>query len=108
MGGNAMRISFERTGGFAGIRLAADIDLDQLPEEDAKKIYDMVESINFNELPEGPSNPGAVDQFNYTITVRVEHTEHTIITDDASAPEDLRPLLDELNQMARRQARRPL
>jgi hypothetical protein len=103
----SMHISFERTGGFAGMRLAADIELDQLPEEDAQKIFEMLKEINFNELPEYPSVSNAADQFSYTITVKVEHIEHTIITGDASAPDDLRPLLDELNQVARRQSRHP-
>jgi hypothetical protein len=107
MEASATHISFERTGGFAGIRLVADIELDQLPEEDAKKISEMLKNIDFSEIPEPPSHSNTFDQFNYTIIIKGKQTEHTIVTGDASAPDDLRPLIDTLYQMARKQARRP-
>lgn len=101
------RIKFERTGGFAGMRLAADIDLDDLPEEQAKQLREMLDDANFDELPEKLMKGDQVpDGFTYSITVESEKVQHTVITGDTSAPAKLQPLLDLLSQIARQQARK--
>ena len=41
------RIKFERTGGFAGIRLAADIEVDELPEDEKHKILELLDEVDF-------------------------------------------------------------
>ena len=48
----AKRIKFERTGGFAGIRLAADIELDELPEDQVHQLLELLDEVDFDELPE--------------------------------------------------------
>ena len=101
------RIKFERTGGFAGMRLAADIELDDLPEEQAHALEEMLDDLDFAELSERlTSKPSMPDEFTYKITVETEKGKHTIVTGDTSAPEKMQELLQMLNRIARKHARK--
>ena len=98
------RIKFERTGGFAGMRIARDLKLDDLSDEQARTISELLDDLDFKELPEqmmGDSN--MPDQFTYTITVETKKWEHTVTTGDISAPEKMQELLELLNRLARNQ-----
>jgi hypothetical protein len=101
------RIKFERTGGFAGIRLATDFDLDDLPDEQANQLRKLLDDMDFDELPEklmkGNQMP---DEFTYSITVETENRQHTVITSDTSAPEKMQPLLELLQRITRQRARK--
>jgi len=101
------RIKFERTGGFTGMRLAADFELDDLPEEQAHALLDLLDDLDFAELPKQlMGNSSMPDQFTYAITVEAEKWNHTVVTGDSSAPEKMQKLLRLLNQLARKQARK--
>jgi len=101
------RIKFERTGGFAGMRIAADFELGDLPEEEAHTLAELLDDLDFGELPEQlMSDSSMSDQFSYTITVETEKWKHTVVTGDSSAPEKMQELLQMLNQLARKQARK--
>jgi hypothetical protein len=96
------RIKFERTGGFAGMRMATDVKLDELPEEQADSIRGLLDDVNFEELPKQMTSKAAMpDQFVYTITAETDQGEHTVVTDEGSAPEKLKELLQLLNRLAR-------
>jgi hypothetical protein len=101
------RIKFERTGGFAGIRLAADFKLDDLPSGQAHTLADLLDNMAFNELPESFGNKNTVpDGFTYEITVETKQWTHTVTTGEVSSPENLETLLTLLNQIARELARK--
>ena len=101
------RIKFERTGGFAGIRLAADLELDEIPEDQVREILELLDDMDFDELPEKiVSHHQVADGFTYSITVESEKREHTVMTDDTSAPEKLGRLFEILTKIARKQARK--
>jgi hypothetical protein len=97
-----MHITFERTGGFAGMRLAVTIDTHQLSPEEAKELEEMVEAAGFFDLPAKISSesPGA-DRFHYKLTVEAEGQRHTVELGEAAAPEPLRTLLRRLTTVAR-------
>ncbi len=96
------RIKFERTGGFAGMRIATDLKLDDLPEDQARTISELLDDLDFEELPEQMMNEeGMPDQFTYTITVETKKGKHTVVTGDVSAPEKMQELLQLLNRLAR-------
>jgi hypothetical protein len=98
------RIKFERTGGFAGMRIAKDLEWDDLPDEQAKTISELLEDLHFEELPEQMmNNSNMPDQFTYTITVETDKGEHTVTTGDTSASEKMQELLELLNRLARNQ-----
>jgi hypothetical protein len=96
------RIKFERTGGFAGITIARDLKLDDLSNEQAHTLLELLDDLDFEELPEQMLDTAAMpDQFTYTITVETRRGEHTVTTGDASAPEKMQELLQLLNRLAR-------
>ena len=102
---NVERIKFERTGGFAGIRFAADLDLVDLPDEQSRTLLGLLDDLDFAELPQQlMSDPAMPDQFTYTVTVEAEKWKHTVVTGDSSAPEKMQELLQMLTQLARKQA----
>ena len=98
------RIKFERTGGFAGMRIATDLKLDDLPDDQANKISELLDDLDFEELPEEMMNKeGMPDEFTYKITVETKNGEHTVLTGDSSAPEKMQQLLQLLNRLAKTQ-----
>ena len=97
------RIKYERTGGFTGIRFSADFQPDDLPDEQARTLLDLLDEMDFNELPEDLTGHSShPDQFMYTITVETVQGEHTIVVGDVSAPEEMQQLLRLLDRIARR------
>lgn len=99
-------IKFERTGGFAGMRIAADIEPRDLSEDQARTLLELLDDMDFNELPEKLMSNSGADQFTYAITVETTKWEHTVVTGDTAAPEKMQELLELLNQLARKQMRR--
>jgi ribosomal protein S13 len=95
------RIKFERTGGFAGLHISRDLKLEDLSDEQANTIRELLDDLDFEELPEHMLEDSMPDQFTYTITVETKRGEHTVVTGDASAPEKMQELLQVLNRLAR-------
>lgn len=97
-----MRIEFERSGGFTGMRIHITIDTETLPSEQAKELESLVDAAGFFELPAIVSTPSSgADRLNYRISIEAEGKKHTIETSDAVAPDSLRPLLRRLTVLAR-------
>ncbi len=97
------RIKFERTGGFANMRLAADLELGDFSDEQLETLRGLLDDLDFAELPEQlMSESSASDQFTYTITVEAEKWQHTVVTGDSSADEKMQELLELLNRQMRK------
>ena len=86
-----------------GLKSSLTVDLDELPLDQAETLRRLQDEAHFFTLTENPPTQPTPDGFQYTITVEAETATHTIHTSDTSAPEELRPLLQELSQMARSQ-----
>ena len=97
------RIKYERTGGFAGMRIATDFKPDDLPDEQIRTLLDLLDDMDFDELPEQMIDESGPDQFTYVITVETKKWEHTVVTGDSSAPEKMQELLQLLNRLIRTQ-----
>ena len=99
-----MKIQFERSGGFTGIPVFAEIESQTLDDEEAQHLQELLDTAHFFDLPAQPptSPPPGADQFQYKITVEDAGQRHTVQTTDSSATADLRPLLQHLTLMARR------
>ncbi len=95
------RIKYERTGGFTGMRLATDLKLDDLSDEYANQISELLDDLDFGELPEHMIDKSMPDQFTYVITVETAKWEHTVTTGDVSAPAKMQELLQLLDRLAR-------
>jgi hypothetical protein len=97
-----MQISFERSGGFAGISLNTTVDTANLPPTDAAQLRQLVEVADFFHLPARMASPAQPDRFQYQLTVEDGDRHHTAILDESAVPGTLRPLLDWLLNAARR------
>lgn len=98
------RIKFERSGGFTGMTIARDLKLDELSEEQAHRLSELLDQLDFRELPEQMTDVEDMpDQFTYVITVETKKWEHTVSTGDTSASEKMQELLQFLNRLARKQ-----
>jgi hypothetical protein len=102
------KIKFERTGGFANIRLAAKIELDDLPEDQRREILRLLDELDFDELPEKLAARSPVpDEFAYTISVQGGGKEYTVSAGETALPADMQPLIEILESVAKRQMRKP-
>lgn len=98
-----LQVKWERTGGFAGMRMAATIDSESLSEEEARRLSELVDAADFFELPEEIGTlAGGADRFLYTLTVEMEGRRHTVHTGEAAAPPGLRALIRWLSIAARK------
>ena len=97
-----MKISYRRTGGFAGMVMSFDLTTEALPSEEADELRDLVDTADFFSLPEViPSDMPGADQFQYRLTVELEEQQHTVEVGDAAVPENLWPLLNKIRVLSR-------
>lgn len=94
-------IHFQRTGGILGREVDADIDLNEIPEEESQELMRLITETNFFKIPQNMVAQAMHDEYEYTVTVEAGNTNHTIQTTDSAAPESLRPLLEKLSALAR-------
>lgn len=109
-----MRVQFERSGGFGGIRLTAELDTDQLhviygakhvqralSAEEARHLERLVESSDLFALPARRSSAArGADRFQYVITVESAGKRHTVQTTDETAPAVLNTLIASLRNVS--------
>lgn len=90
-----MRVFFERTGGFAGIRMTKTIDIDTLPKSERNQLQLLIEAADFFKLPENITSANSQpDCFHYTITVEKGQQQHTVRVSEQAVPDTLRPFLE--------------
>ena len=98
-----LQVKWERTGGFAGMRIVETVDSDSLSQEEARRLRELVEAAGFFKLPKEIVDPaGGADRFLYTLTVEMEGRRHTVRTGEAAAPPGLRSLIRWLTVVARK------
>jgi hypothetical protein len=102
------KIDFERTGGFAGIRLRAELDMDDLPADQKHEILEILDETDFDKLPEKLSGKMPMpDEFVYCITINSdEEDEHQVLAGESSLPGDLQTLIEILERIAKTQMRK--
>ena len=101
-----MKISLERSGGFAGIRRTHNVSTAEMPKDEAEQLTNLVHQSGFYELPSEirSTGPGA-DQFQYQITVDSEQGTHSVQVDEGAISPQLQPLLDWLKNSARKSSK---
>ena len=101
-----MRIQFERTGGFAGMKLVGAFDSESLSAAEARQLSKMIESAQLLDWPEqdGAKLTQGADQFQYKISIEIQSRQRTIMVNDGNAPEAVLPLLDWLTDKSRQTA----
>src|SRR5262249_4466230 len=96
-----MRVEFERSGGFGGLRRVCTVDGAALPPDDARRLCDLVHTARFFDLPPqiAAERPGG-DRFPYRVTVDDGERRHVVALDAAAVPDGVRPLVDWLSRRA--------
>lgn len=84
-----------------GREVAIDLDLGTLPGPAAQRLHGLLTESNFFEIPLVNDLRAGPDEYEYTITVVAGNSLHTVHASDTSMPKSLRPLVDELTELAR-------
>jgi len=101
-----MRISLQRSGGFAGIRPpAVTVDTEKLPAEKARELESLVQSSGIRALakqptkkPAGPPQP---DRFSYTLTLgEPSGLEQTVVLNESETSPQHQSLLEGIKRAA--------
>ena len=101
------KIQFERTGGFVGIHLAAEIDMDNLPDDQKNEIINLLDEADFDELSEKLTDKSSTpDGFVYSITVHSREKEYKVVAGEFALPNDLQLLIEILEGIAKKQMRK--
>lgn len=104
---NFEKIRFERSGGFAGTRLTAEIEADDLSEDQKKEIADLLDDMDFEELPAKPGNSMPLpDEFVYSIVVESGNQKYEVMAGESALPADAQPLIEILERIAKREMRK--
>ena len=93
-------INFKRTGGIMSREMAMNFDLGSMPGSVAQRLQGLLTESNFFEVPvvnDLHTNP---DEYQYDITVVAGNSIHTIHVSDTSMPHSIRPLVEELTELA--------
>jgi hypothetical protein len=100
-----LHVTYRRSGGFAGIDMAAECLGPDLPEDQAQAASDLLgeptsASTHGEEAkadPPAASSPGpGADQFTYTVRIRDGARSRTFTWSEGTVPDVARPLLDTL------------
>ena len=98
-----MKIHFERTGGFAGLRTSVVLDTDTMPQNESEQLCNMCNHVNFFNLPsKSEPNVNATDLFRYKITVESKDGQHTVETTDLSMTPDFANFVNFLSDKAQK------
>ncbi|BCL33838.1 protealysin inhibitor emfourin [Nostoc sp. MS1] len=94
-----MRVSLERTGGFAGISKSINVDTNQLSQQEAEELSRLIEAADLFHLPaQIISSHRQIDRFQYQITIEDNGQRHTVTAGEAALPNSLKTLIEWLNQ----------
>ena len=83
-----------------GREMARDFDLGSLPGSVAQRLQGLLTESNFFDVPVVNDLRTSPDEYQYDITVVAGNSIHTIHVSDTSMPGSLRPLVEELTELA--------
>jgi|WetSurMetagenome_2_1015567.scaffolds.fasta_scaffold1644237_1 hypothetical protein len=92
-------INFHRSGGVNGTEIQSEINLTELPADEAQHLTRLIMESDFFKIPEDLTAQATTDEFKYTISVDAGQAQHTVKCTDTTMPKDLVPLVKELTSM---------
>jgi hypothetical protein len=97
-----VKIAYERSGGFAGLRKRAFVDTDTLTASERGEWERLVDAAQFFRLPSTipPSKPQGRDMFIHVIRVEVRGAQHQVQVTGTPDSEPLRALIARLGTVA--------
>jgi hypothetical protein len=93
-------INFKRTGGSMGGETTMDFDLSSMPASVERRLHNLLDDSNFFGIPGVADVLVQPGEYQYAITVVAGNSIHTVHVSDGSMPQSLRPLVDELSELA--------
>lgn len=85
-----LELHLRRTGGLAGVAMAASLDTRNLESEEAERISDALGRVDLAHLEERPPAPsGAADTFHYQLEVRGAERTQTAHFNERQMPAEL-------------------
>ena len=96
-----MRITFTRSGGFAGVRLRTTVNEDELSTEAAAQLRQLVDGADCFRLPgKIVADRKQPDRFQYELLLEDGERRHSILVDEEAVPPAMQPLLEWLTHIA--------
>ena len=96
-----MHIKFSCIGGFANLDLNFEIDTDELPKEKNEELQNLMKQADLpNAAPSKMVKTQGFDSFSYQLDIADEKKKQSFSFTDTTAPEEVRPLLDYLRNLA--------
>lgn len=92
-------ITFKRSGGFVGTGMKFQLNLNELPDNNARHLIHLIENAEFFNIPENLIVKFNPDEYQYMITIDAGIVSHTVRMNDTTMPISLRPLVDELSTL---------
>jgi len=97
-----MRVSCRKTGGIAGLKISAEVDSEQISAAERQEMKELVERARLFDQPANPIARSTPDQFQYQITIEDQGKQHSFVTNDSAASDELLDLVDWLIATARK------
>jgi len=94
------RVAFVQTGGFAGLKLACDLDTATMPDKDAKALDAKVDAAMAERRKRSPRNPNLRDDQQYEVTVTRGNETTVLRGADPHLPTALSALVSYLQERA--------
>ena len=98
-----MRIEYQCSGGFGGLRLAYQGEVETLSAAEARMLLDLIESANVFDLNQkqiSQKSRPIPDDFSCRLTLSTAEKKKTLSFNELSAPERLRRLSVHLRKLA--------
>jgi hypothetical protein len=96
-----MHIKFSCIGGFANLDLNLGIDTDELPKEKYEELQKLMKQADLpNAAQSKMVKTQGFDSFSYQLDIADEKKKQSFSFTDTTAPEEVRPLLDYLRNLA--------
>ncbi|WP_336866110.1 protealysin inhibitor emfourin [Peribacillus frigoritolerans] len=96
-----MHIKFSCIGGFANLDLNFEIDTDELPKEKYEDLQNLMKQADLpNAAQSKMVKTQGFDSFSYQLDIADEKKKQSFSFTDITAPEEVRPLLDYLRNLA--------
>ena len=96
-----MRVTVERSGGFAGIPVTRSVEEAGLPPDQAKTMAELIQAVDLSGHAETAHEGPQRDRFQYTVTIETSEGSHTLTVGEAEAPVPLRRLIDWVTSTAK-------
>ncbi|MCY7276133.1 MAG: hypothetical protein LH702_20945, partial [Phormidesmis sp. CAN_BIN44] len=90
-----MKVTFERSGSFAGMLMTATVDTEILPTSEAEQLRQLIQATDFFHLPSKiVSASSQPDRFQYKITAEDGNRHHIVQVNESVVSDQLRSLLN--------------